>query len=79
MEPIFKFGCDLHEMIVIKLQIMLTLIIGADVHGPVGHTKVEKTTPVEVSSDAECLQDEGAFEACADVDDGVVGEQLHSD
>lgn len=79
MEPVLKLGCDLHEMIVIKLQIMLALIIGTDVHRTISHAEVEQPAAVEVSSYAEGLKDEGPLEASTDMDDGVVREQLHSD
>ena len=79
MEPVLELGGDLHEVIVIELQIMVTLIIGADVDRPVSHAEVEQPAAVEVSPDAEGLQHEGPLEARADVDDGVVRQQLHSD
>ena len=79
MEAVLKLGGDLHEMIVIELQIMPALIICSNVDRAVSEAEVEEPAAVEVAANAEGLQDEGPLEASADVDDGVVGEQLHSD
>lgn len=79
MEPVLKLGGDLHEMVVVELDVMRALVIGADVDRPVSDAEVEEAAAVEVAADAEGLQDEGPLEASADVDDGVVRKQLHSD
>ena len=68
---VLKLGCDLDEIVVIEFNFFWGVEACAYVDGGVGEAEVVVSFAVEVSFDAEDLEDEGSFEACANVDDSV--------
>lgn len=73
MESVFELGSDLDQIIIVEIDLFLALIACAHVDLPVGEAEVVGGSSVEVPFDGEGLEDEGSFEACADVDDCVIG------
>jgi hypothetical protein len=79
MRSIFELSCDLHEVVIVQLDILGTLEASSNVHTSISHTEIVGSSTIEIASDAKGLQDKGTLKACADVNDSVFGQQLHSD
>lgn len=72
MGSVFELGCDLNEVVIIELDLFGTFVSGSDVDLSISKAEVVGALAVEIPLDSKGLQNEGSFEACADVYDGVV-------
>ena len=72
MGSVFELGCDLNEVVIIELDLFGTFVSSSDVDLSISKAEVVGALAVEIPLDSKDLQNEGSFEACADVYDGVV-------
>jgi len=71
MSSILKFSCDLYEVIVIQFYVLQTLELGANINSAISDTKIISAPPIEITSNAEGLQNEWPLKPSADVHDCV--------